>query len=178
MYRSCDKAIDPDCTGSSATIRIYDPAHTQDQFANDPDGDRQFKGTILHELTHALQAPKDKNAVYRFLDASIGGYAASPVVQNWMDATRNVADMNAPQYFSDNNGWALVNGEWKLTTPQGNRPPTGYGATLPTEDMADSVKMYVYDPQRLQNSSPQRYEYLRNYIFDGVEYEDGTPKQP
>ena len=178
MYSACDRTIDPDCTGSSATIRIFDPAHTQDQFANDPDGDRQLRGTIVHELTHALQAAKDTNAVYRNIKASSGGYAASPVVQNWMDATRNVTDMQDPQYFSDTNGWALVSGDWKLTTPAGNRPPTGYGATLPTEDMADSVKMYLYDPQRLQTSSPQRYDYLRDYIFGGVEYEDGHQKQP
>jgi hypothetical protein len=67
---------------------------------------------------------------------------------------------------------------WDLTGAPGNNPPTDYGKTDPTEDMSESAKMYVYDPQKLQASSPQRYNFIRDQMFGGVEYENGIQKKP
>jgi hypothetical protein len=44
--------------------------------------------------------------------------------------------------------------------------------------MAESVMMYVYDPERLKNSSYERYYFIRDEMFGGVEYEDGVQKEP
>jgi hypothetical protein len=38
------------------------------------------------------------------------------------------------------------------------------------------VMLYVYDPQRLQIRSPQRYNFIRDHMFGGVEYENGVRK--
>jgi outer membrane biosynthesis protein TonB len=57
--------------------------------------------------------------------------------------------------------------------------PTGYGATQPAEDMAESVRVY-WQGGRIQNGrfvsnggttmDLERYEFIKNYIMDGEEY--------
>jgi hypothetical protein len=174
-YISCDKKIDPDCTGSSATIRIFDNANSPFDFANDPTGDKQFKGSILHEMTHAMQYHKDDSSPLENPLEQKNGYSA-PLMQNFMDATRPITDMNNPGFWG-NNGWLLnPQGVWTLTGAPGNQAPTNYAGKNPKEDMCESVMLYVYDPQRLQIRSPQRYNFIRDHMFGGVEYENGVRK--
>ncbi len=92
-----------------------------------------------------------------------------------MDATRPVTDMGNPAFWG-NNGWDLIAGRWRLTGSPGNQTPTTYARTNPAEDFSESVMMYVYEPQKLQNSSMKRYEFIRENIFGGVEYENGIQK--
>jgi hypothetical protein len=157
-----------DCSGSSAQIRIYDKATSPYDFADDPDGDTEFKATILHEMIHAMQYQKDSSSTY-------DNPNNSPLVQDYMDATR-------PKPGTDfiYNGWAYCpkKGEWELYGAPGNEPPTNYGKTDPMEDMSESAMMYVYDPQKLQTSSPQRYAFIKDKMFGGVEYENGIQKKP
>lgn len=171
VYQPCpDQKADPGCSnGSSATIRIFDRAHAPFDLANDPNGDKNFKATILHELTHAMQYKKDDSSIYK------NAYS-SPLMQNYMDATRPVTDMNQPSYWV-NNGWQWQpQGSWRLTSAPGNQVPTNYAGKNPKEDMAESVRLYVYDPQKLKNSSPQRYNFVRDFMFEGIEYENGIRK--
>jgi hypothetical protein len=44
--------------------------------------------------------------------------------------------------------------------------------------MSESAMMYVYDPQKLQAGSVQRYNFIRDQMFGGVEYENGIQKKP
>lgn len=48
--------------------------------------------------------------------------------------------------------------------------PTGYSKTQPGEDFAESVTVYRYAPDWLMERNPEKYEYLREVIFDGIEY--------
>ena len=178
VYNPCDGQPLANCDGTAATVRIFDFASHPFDFANDPNGEKEFKATILHELTHALQANKEDNDVYRDpAKQLVKDYVLSPLAQNYMDATRPTTDMNEPGFWQ-NNGWNLVLGKWTLTGAQGNQTPTDYARTNPKEDLSESVMMYVYDPQKLQTSSVKRYNFIRDQIFGGIEYEDGHQKQP
>ncbi len=176
IYYPCGSPAEADCPSSSGTIRIFNQALTPLDFTNDPDGYKEFKGTILHELTHALQFKKDEYSIYK-------NPHSSPLVQNYMDATRPITNINDPG-FEGVNGWVYGHPpgtpppKWKLYGTQDNKTPTNYGNTNPIEDMSESVMMYVYEPQKLQGSSPQRYNFIRDHIFEGVEYENGTQKKP
>jgi len=168
-YYACGKLMGKaDCSGSTAVIRIFDTASSPYDFTNDPNGDIEFKASILHELTHALQ--------YHLLSV-YKDPTNSPLVQNYMDATRPNTALEAG---INQNGWAWYGKPtgWKLYGAPGNEPPTNYGKTDPLEDMSESAMMYVYDPQKLQASSPQRYNFIRDQIYGGVEYENGIQKKP
>jgi hypothetical protein len=169
-YSPCDQRVDPDCTGSSANIRIFDHAASPFDFTNDPNGDTQFKATILHEMIHALQSRRDQYSEY-------DNPTTSPLVENYMDATRPDTAIDAGV---DRNGWAWYGKQlgWKLYGAPGNVPPTDYGKTNPLEDMSESAMTYVYDPQKLKDSSPQRYNFIRDQMFGGIEYENGIQKKP
>ncbi len=172
VYTRCDLKTDPQCTGSLTTIRIFDSAATiLNDFPNDPD--KQFKATILHEITHAYQTYKDGNSIYK--DSN-----DSPLSENYRDATRPDTTLEAVRNGGwNNNGWGLYPGfGWYLYSAPGNEPPTNYGKTTPGEDMSESVMMYVYDPQRLQASSMQRYNFIKDQMFGGIEYENGVQKKP
>ncbi len=177
VYDPCGAQTIKNCDGSRATIRIFDHALTPSDFANDPNGYKEFKATILHELTHALQSHKEENAVYADPEARIQhNYASSPLVQNYMDATRPITNMTDPGFWKDNGWGTRKDGTWGLVVAPGNQTPTDYARTSPAEDLSESVMMYVYDPGRLQGASPQRYNFIRDQIFGGVEYEDGSKK--
>jgi hypothetical protein len=45
-----------------------------------------------------------------------------------------------------------------------------YGCTNPHEDFAESVVAYRYNPAHLRRVSPEKYEFLKNTLFDGLEY--------
>ncbi len=185
IYFPCGSPPEKDCTSSSGTIRIFDAAKLPLDFSNDPNGYKEFKGTILHEFIHALQYKKDENSIYK--DPQNWSYKnphSSPLVLNYMDATRPITDINDPG-FEGTNGWAFGRHppgspvqKWKLFNTQDNKPPTNYGNTNPLEDMSESVMLYMYEPQKLKDSSPQRYNFIRDQIFEGVEYENGTQKKP
>jgi hypothetical protein len=160
-----------DRSGSSAVIRIFDLASHPFDFTGDPSGDTEFKAVILHELTHALQ--HHLLSVYK-------DPTNSPLVWNYNDATRpNTAIETGIDGGRAGNGWGQYTGTgWYYFGAPGNMPPTNYGKKSPLEDMSESVKMYVYDPQRLQASSMARYNFIRDQIYGGVEYEHGVQKKP
>jgi hypothetical protein len=158
-----DGKSDPNTFGvyslSSGTIRIFDRAKKPFDFSND-NGDTEFKATILHEMTHALQYYKDDQSKYN------NPAGQNPLVRDYINISGAGQD-----------GWTYsYTGGWTYQPVNGNDPPTNYGMTNPLEDMSESVMMYVYEPQKLQNSSPQRYTYIRDRIYGGVEYANGKPK--
>ncbi len=165
-YQPCgDQKAGRDCDGSAASIRIFDQASQPFDFTNDPNGRKEFKGVILHELTHALTYFKDKNSIYKNPNAS-------PLLQNYMDATRQDTRLEASLR---QNGWGFYVSEqrWKLVGAVDNKPPTDYGSSTPGEDLCESVMMYMYEPQKLKGSSIKRYNFIRDLVFEGVEYETG-----
>ena len=172
VYTACgDAVIDPECEGNESTIRIFDQAYINPDF---PDQNVSFKSTIIHELTHALQM--NNFGVYH------NAYQ-SPLVQNFVYATNKDASANSANaglQLGWNYGVAPGGNpppQWTLYTNPPDKAPTNYATTNPLEDMADSVRLYVLDPEKLKQSSTFRYEFVRDQIFGGVEYENGVQKQ-
>lgn len=45
-----------------------------------------------------------------------------------------------------------------------------YSKTNPREDFAESVAAYRLNPFELRELSPKRYQFIRDYVFDGIEF--------
>jgi len=173
-YYPCGSPPDKDCDGSTATIRIFDNALVPN--ANLTDASTKFKAIILHEMIHAMQYKKDDQQIYR-------NVYNSPLVQNYMDATRNTTDIYAPDFNNVDNGWIWGSfpnqpSKYILWQPKAdNSPPTNYGTKNPLEDMCDSSMLYMYNPEKLKATSLKRYNFIRDFMFQGVEYENGIQKK-
>ena len=73
-------------------------------------------------------------------------------------------------------GWTketkVINGE-KVTDYKATKPESiisKYGFTNPAEDFAESVSAYRYNPKKLKSISPEKYNFIKEVIFDNVEY--------
>lgn len=106
---------------------------------------------ILHEASHNLQ--------YLITDA-----------QNWTNLSPWPKKI---VYAAMSAGKAIpVEMEIKTTYRRAHEEPfvTGYSKASPIEDFAESVTAYRYAPLWLLERNPEKYEYLREVIFDGIEY--------
>ncbi len=177
-YLACDLTISPNCAGASATIRIYDRAHVPFDFSDDPRGDTQFKATILHELTHALENYRQPIGDFARSARGESRYPSSSLIEDWIAATRIVPEPSEGLAWTDDEGWIKLRGKWMLLESPGNAAPTSYAETGPSEDLAESVMLYVFDPQRLRSSSYSRYVFIRDHMFDGIEYRNGLRIEP
>lgn len=65
-------------------------------------------------------------------------------------------------------GWIEKDGEW--TADKKNAVSSKYGAKNPDEDFAESVSAYRYNPQLLREINPEKYQFLKETVFDGLEY--------
>jgi tRNA isopentenyl-2-thiomethyl-A-37 hydroxylase MiaE len=66
-------------------------------------------------------------------------------------------------------GWEdLGDSKWNITKPE--RLVSRYARTNPGEDFAESVTAYRYNPQGLKAVSPEKYEFIKNNVFAGLEY--------
>jgi hypothetical protein len=65
-------------------------------------------------------------------------------------------------------GWIEKDGKW--TSSKKDSVPSKYAATNPAEDFAESVSAYRYNPQLLKNVNPEKYQFLKETVFDGLEY--------
>lgn len=118
-------------------------------------------GMIVHELTHAFQ---QYGAIPRIFYKKPGGAYTNPIVIDWLRQT----------------GWNLDG----ICVPVLGCPganlelppdlPTEYAVKTrnPLEDMAESVRLYVTDPDRLIEISPRRYNFVKERIMCGTEYHE------
>lgn len=65
-------------------------------------------------------------------------------------------------------GWVQIGENWKST--KDDELVSKYGATNPAEDFAEAFSGYRYDPETLKRRSPEKYEYMKNNVFLGIEY--------
>ncbi len=107
----------------------------------------QYQGTVAHELTHNYLRHQPGNKF-------------------WTDLTQN-------PLIGGENGWAGKFGwsydptsqKWALDRTRMREIPTVYaGSDNPSEDIAESVMLYMYDPQRLRTASQERYDFIRDQM--------------
>ncbi|MBC8275996.1 MAG: hypothetical protein H8E40_13645 [Chloroflexi bacterium] len=136
------------------TIFIYNNAHTLYDKFNGKSEEKQFKGTILHELVHAIQWRRYTNAYHDTL------------VTKWMNKFKWEWKFDKKKRFPIYKG-------------NTDKLPTEYVKTNgknPLEDMAESAMLYVLGPEVLKKKSPTRYDWLKTNLFGGKEYKDGKIK--
>lgn len=51
---------------------------------------------------------------------------------------------------------------------------SGYSKTNPSEDFAETVSAYRYNARMLKQLVPEKYNFMRDYVFGGVEYLNQT----
>ena len=145
------------------TIQIFDHASDPFDFTDDPNGDKEFIGTVVHEMTHAYHYYKDYKSVYE----TTWDNATNPIMSDF--------ELNTRDDQSDfRTGWVWLPADKKFSfegTGQENVPISDYAKDVnPMEDLCESVMFYVVDPASLAAKSPNRYEFIKDKVFDGVEY--------
>ncbi len=75
--------------------------------------------------------------------------------------------------FNDNPEWLKL-GNWKMVkgkmTSVDPHSISGYGHESPTEDFAETMTSYRYSPERLKKLAPEKYAFMKNRVFYGIEY--------
>lgn len=117
-----------------------------------------LQGVIVHELAHALQQNGARPSFARKLPS--GAYTNKTVIE-WLQETGWAPDGLCPTF---------VGCSASLETP--SDLPTAYARETkdPKEDMAESVRLYVTDPQELLRISPRRYDFVKDKIMCGTVY--------
>lgn len=66
-------------------------------------------------------------------------------------------------------GWEdLGDDKWKATKPETFL--SHYATTNPFEDFAETMTGYRYNPEALKSVSPEKYEFIKNNVYAGLEY--------
>lgn len=104
---------------------------------------------FVHELTHAYQ----------------WGYMSLP--RSGSNDWALVYDNEPMKSWNEITGWEMGVSGWKNNDLESS--PTEYGKTNPVEDMAESVLYYVYHNEKLREASSDRYDYIKDNVFNGWE---------
>lgn len=134
-------------TKPPAHIEIADAAwdYPEYDFPNPPfediDGrEAQFGGTLVHEMLHRHVATDENGDYYQDL-------LDKPYMRDW-----------ATQF-----GWSSSGGKWSVKDKA--TCVTDYAGDVdPEEDIAESVMMYVYWPNKLKHVNLAKYNFIKNTI--------------
>jgi hypothetical protein len=108
--------------------------------------DELRRSVIFHEFAHRMAGEQDLDESPEWLRAS--GWTLRP----GFPAGGN------PSFLRD----------YTLSRPEA--PTSRYGATNPAEDFAESAVAYRYNPRELLRRSPEKYRFLKETVFQGLEY--------
>lgn len=78
-------------------------------------------------------------------------------------------DLDENKEWLDFSGWEMKNDVW--TAHKSDAIVSKYGQTNPSEDFAESIVGYRYNPASLKKHSPEKYEYIKKYVFQGLEFD-------
>lgn len=107
---------------------------------------RDFYGrlyTVFHELIHVLDQAQESKVVL----------SASP---EWI----RISDW---RFNKGNNTWYMGKEDLRCSD---------YGSTSPAEDFAECGSVYRFAPNRLKKISKAKYNFFKNRVFSGIEYND------
>ncbi len=84
--------------------------------------------------------------------------------------------------LDDNAEWLSIGGwidkDGKQTTSKKDKCTSEYGQTNPAEDFAESVAAYRYNPNLFKRISPEKYNYIKEVVFQGLEYTSSDKCNP
>jgi Mlc titration factor MtfA (ptsG expression regulator) len=129
-------------------VTMFDRAITNPKdFAT---GRQQFRGTLAHEFAHGLVQHKP-------VDPSD---AASPQIID-----KFVTEMD----YWDTMLVANYHGRAAATTAGKEAPISQYGSVNAKEDLADTMKFFFEDPQKLRDNCPQRFRFIYDNLKDSLD---------
>lgn len=101
---------------------------------------------VYHEFAHNI--------------ANLGGYRGWDRSPEWFEASgwRTVSQNETKTYFGSYENLKI------------NDFVSEYAHTNPLEDFAETALAYRFAPQRLLKVSPERYEFMKTYIYGGLEF--------
>ncbi len=105
------------------------------------DESTQFKGTLAHEISHALMNKYDPRTC-----KSYSSITENPLMKEFMNAA----------------GWSKKGTILK----DKSSAPTNYAKTSPEEDLAESSMLFLYNSDALKKKSPARYKFLKKLFGD------------
>ena len=109
----------------------------------------------IHELSHHSDFSKSDKVSF--------GHSESPAylkLSGWKKFQKYETDKST--------GKKTLVESWEHA--KGKKFVTGYAATEPAEDLADSAAFYVYEPKKLKTIDPEKYEFIKKNLFGGKEY--------
>ena len=144
------------------SINIFDSAWS-DGASGGYTKEQEFLGYVVHEITHAYQFYLDEKTTYDEVSVYDNDFIKLFVF--------STLDVEEPQSEEDlQTGWAWNEEKGRLVF-NGKRPDnqlvSKYAGTNPIEDMAESARFFILDPEGLKQKSPNRYAFVRDYIFGG-----------
>ncbi len=109
--------------------------------------------TLFHEVGHNIASDLD-------LD----------VAKEWT----NLSEWK-PEYKKDSKGKVKISYDGKPEISSWHHGhdhslPSDYAKTNPKEDFAETFSAYRFNPKKLKEISPNKYEYMKKNIFQGVEF--------
>lgn len=179
------------------TIHIFNKAFANDPTLTNETEIKKIKHLMMHEIAHSLEYYNDgvnnydeATVVNGDLFKNFYGYTRDNQEEGtgggWEIIEEKVyIDEGAtptPRPTKEGGGWggadleALMNRPYKIVKkwrfnsdkPE-NQLPTAYAGESPFEDFAETLAMYVSDPQKLKEKSTYRYEFAK-VVFENVEF--------
>lgn len=177
------------------TINFFDRLFMDDSSFKDELQKREKQRMMMHEIAHAFQFYKDANSTFdeeTVYESDLMGYFAGAVLDNQDDnnsgwgfkEVKIYEESKEPTQTPRPDGkWGGADLKsmkdrkyrieliwWFYGTKADNQPPTSYAGKNPVEDFAESVSLYVANPQELLKKSPNRYAFVKNEVFGGKEF--------
>jgi len=94
------------------------------------------------------------------------------ILHEWGHGIATGFEIDKNKKWLDLSGWEDRNGVWKATRP--HSCVSQYAATKPSEDFAESVATYRYNPNLLKTLNPEKYNFMKEVVFQGIEYLDSN----
>ncbi len=109
----------------------------------------------VHELVHHLDFGKVTGKQF--------GFSESPEFLKLSGWSKSQEYVNDPK-----TGNKVLQVKWSHTPEK--KFVREYAASSPAEDFAESAAYYVYEPQKFKKLDPEKYDFIKNKLFGGKEY--------
>lgn len=86
------------------------------------------------------------------------------------NVSHKLKDMDESTEWLGLTGWIQKGDDWQ--EDKNNCYPSGYAATNPWEDYAESLSAYRYNGARFKQLCPEKYNFIKSKVFNNIEYTD------
>ena len=118
-------------------------------------GDKSWAAMVaVHELAHHLDFAKSSK--------NFRGFSENPEFLK-------LSGWKLEKKYEMQKGKKVLVETWKR--PETKDFVRDYAGTEPAEDFAEAVAYYVYEPDKLRDTDPEKYDFVKNRVFNGQEFD-------